>query len=653
DLVSILLAGTEETRNSVAESSPGQYEHILEACPLQQPNLELLREMKKVTCSQDPKTKADMLDAVIVAAQVIIEHCKKLKYEKSIAIFTDAKDAINWEDFEAVSGALKQNDISLLITGIDADMTGHAVENNKYWRSLTEETNEGDISSIEERLHEIQRPRGKEVKAIPSFRGFFYIGEPAHEACLAVHVHMYLRVKCLTSPLTPHKHSAVSEGPTFSVISETEHHILTPENPDCFETKVDKDDLEKAYRFGKDRVKVSAEESEFAKPNTKKGLYLLETVDKDSVPRYYLKGSPYVLVAGTHRTENSGKAVASFAQALYETDRVAIVKYVYKDGGSPKLGVLLPLFDGPCRLLIFVEIPFANDISPSPETKLPERTEDSDTSKSLVKELIQSMDLNKLNEGNTEYLDVQNTHNPFYWRMSEFIKGRALDPNCSLPDLPNDFDEQLSVHPSLLKSLDEVTQKMSDHFKIEEIEQKKEPAKEEEIQRLVPMEDVLFNNKMDKTARSSNLSQTEISENEPIEDFNYLMSNSSIENIDLVIDCLKAMRAATISKGHGAEIFNNILHDIKEHYQRNSDTTTYKELWELLKSINITLVTCEDTKEDTVQQLGLSDAKNFFAENTNTQDLATSNDDDLLDDSLDMDELVSHIEDLLSNESMN
>jgi ATP-dependent DNA helicase 2 subunit 2 len=56
-----------------------------------------------------------VLDAVIIAIQMIVTHCKKLKYEKCVAVFTDAKHKIDWLDYEAISGALQENNITLLI----------------------------------------------------------------------------------------------------------------------------------------------------------------------------------------------------------------------------------------------------------------------------------------------------------------------------------------------------------------------------------------------------------------------------------------------------------------------------------------------------------------------------------------------------------
>lgn len=56
-----------------------------------------------------------VLDALIVAIELIATHCKKLKYTKRIVIFTDNQSEIDWLDLAAVGDMLKNTEIELIV----------------------------------------------------------------------------------------------------------------------------------------------------------------------------------------------------------------------------------------------------------------------------------------------------------------------------------------------------------------------------------------------------------------------------------------------------------------------------------------------------------------------------------------------------------
>lgn len=63
-----------------------------------------------------------------------------------------------------------------------------------------------------------------------------------------------------------------------------------------------------------------------------------------------------MVAAGVHRPTESGMAISAIAYALHETDTLAFVKYVSKDDGAPKIGLLFPCFDENITLLQYVEV---------------------------------------------------------------------------------------------------------------------------------------------------------------------------------------------------------------------------------------------------------------------------------------------------------
>lgn len=56
-----------------------------------------------------------MLDAVIVATQMIRDHCRHLKYEKRIILITDNHNKIDWLDLDDVASILRDINAQLTV----------------------------------------------------------------------------------------------------------------------------------------------------------------------------------------------------------------------------------------------------------------------------------------------------------------------------------------------------------------------------------------------------------------------------------------------------------------------------------------------------------------------------------------------------------
>ncbi|KAG1445151.1 hypothetical protein G6F56_010012 [Rhizopus delemar] len=365
-------------------------------------------------------------------------------------------------------------------------------------------------------LTDINRPRVKEIRPTPGLRGFLYFGDPKDVNYLSISVNMYLHVKDVKRPCAFRKYSTLSKGPTNGVQHEKKYFVGTPNDSNEHAKQVERLELEKAYRFGTRSVKVTEEDVIFSKLKTQKGLFVLEIVPRDSVPRYYLTSNSYLLTAGTYATDQAGATIAALAQRFHEMDKVGIARYVYKDGGSARLGVLFPFFDNKLRLLQFVEVPYIGDIKRTVFPVKPKQDINVEEEK-LLEEMIRSVYLNELNEAGEHYLDPKNTYSPTFWKQSQLIKDRAMNPNCPFPKMPHYFDAQMKVHESFRETLDRIGVKISSQFDLKKEEEEKE--EEEEIKKMVPINDLIFRNKLEKIQRSSDTKTLEISSNTPVEDF--------------------------------------------------------------------------------------------------------------------------------------
>ncbi|RCH83904.1 ATP-dependent DNA helicase II subunit 2 [Rhizopus azygosporus] len=688
DFTSILLAGTLNTDNVCADQldTPDQYQNISTLYPLQQTTLSILRQLIKIQPVSDSNIKVDVLDAVIVAIQMILAYCKKLKYEKCIAVFSNAKDPIDWRDYHDIAAVLRDNNIVMLFNGVDYHeykdpMCIKEIEMNyDFWIKLASQTPDGRVCHINETYEEINQIQVKEVRPTPSYRGYLYLGSPSKNHFLAISVFMYLRVKEVKMPSSK-KYSSLSQGPTYDVVPEKIYTVSntgesktdgidTTEEEDYI--TVSRDELEKAYRFGKQVVKVSPEEEEYGKLKTKKELSILEFVPASTFRRYYLKGHPYIVSAGSYCSEESAVAISALAHALHETDTLALVRYVYKDDSAPKLGVLFPLFEKDISLLHYVELPFSEDVHPYTFPSPPKDISDDTKGSQLIDELIDTMDLNKLTDihGN-KYLDPNDTFNPIFWRVNKAIKARALDPNAAIPELGKEFQVQYNTPDAFKESLMFTAARLQDHFQIKKGMEKKrkyEQANDEASFKLTPIDELVQKNKQTKIQHSNGDVQN-ITINTPIDDFKAMSKEANNDHlprllaveqlskivIELVtrsfgsqnyqkaIECLQVMRNTAVEEEE-AKTFNATLNQLKGWCELSNKTSPRRQFWEMLKGNKLTLITQEESKDADVQHLTKNDALKFFDEEAgSTEPMILSTQEDA-EDMFDVDDLLNQME---------
>ncbi len=107
--IGMLLLGSRETDNNLC--SEGDYLYIRECRPIQQVDADMYKMILRVTHDVDA---GDWLDAVIVAMDMIMNHCGQRKFEKRIVLITNASKPVRDSDqFGAVSRALLDHDIRL------------------------------------------------------------------------------------------------------------------------------------------------------------------------------------------------------------------------------------------------------------------------------------------------------------------------------------------------------------------------------------------------------------------------------------------------------------------------------------------------------------------------------------------------------------
>lgn len=93
------------------------------------------------------------------------------------------------------------------------------------------------------------------------------------------------------------------------------------------DTPVDSENLTKAYRYGKNIVPFAKLHEDQMKYKATKCLRLLGFLERSAIPRHYFMTSVEAVTAAPG-DEAAAVALSALTQALLETDRIAICRYV-------------------------------------------------------------------------------------------------------------------------------------------------------------------------------------------------------------------------------------------------------------------------------------------------------------------------------------
>ncbi|KAI8647826.1 SPOC like C-terminal domain-containing protein [Parasitella parasitica] len=672
DMVAVLLAGTPESHNILNDTTPEQYQGVTSMGPISQPNVDLLKRIQNLSTSSEDTSPADVFDSVIVASQMIREHCRNLKYEKRIILITNNHNKIDWLDLDDVAGMLKDLNAQLTIIGTDysrlsdPDCPEDIALNYKNWQIFIDKADTaGEILSLQTAYEITQEDSAKEVRPTPSFRGYLYIGDP-HENnhVVGISIHMFIRTKTVPLP-RGHKYSAHSEGPTHKVEPDALYKFDTTANAETSltadeidETVVeDKTRLEQAFRFGKTAILISRDEVVSNNFSSRKEMTVIGFIDKNQFKRHYIYSNAYILTAGSYNVAQSSLALSAFAKALYDEQSYAVVRYVQKDDGQPRIGLLLPEDregeEDVEYLLQYYDLPFAEDIRDYKFKSVADPKASDPKSINLMDSLIDSMELDNTKKGR-DYLAPEYLYNPILWRFNKAIKNRALNPDAPIPDIKEsarcqfeiypDFKDKASEYCDLLASTLEVCKvidKGKGKRRMKGMGDTADPANAADISELLgnsksSQEGPIYapltpSEKAFRAAADDNHEVETVGMITPVEDFlailrkksevdqveiairgmvaaihKFLAMSFGNQNYPIVISCLKAFRE-NAAKEDAAASYNKHVREIKQWCNMPNKSSTRQELWKSLKTENLGLITneeCDDTDNlDTTREV--------------------------------------------------
>ena len=477
DEIALILFGTRDTVNDLAADN--QYQHITVAREMGLPDLNLLRYIENSIVPSG--STACFIDTLIVGMDVLIRaSLTKKNPEMRLVMFTDAASDFNDDQVDVVVDGLKQRNIAVQVVGIDfgedaeasdglaysggddndgdddndlsptqvrrrprrrphkhVDHAPRQVQGIQLLKQIVERV-EGQLFSFDSALEMVSQFRKPSVRQVTVFRG------PLEIADLKIPVWGYIRQRRAPLPTFKKLSGLVTYNPSDPnsgiVDRKVTYHLQNDE-----ETEVDKTDLAKGFKFGGSFVPWLQEDEDNMKLKTEKRLAVICFTDTDKIPRHHYMGGNLVSFVPAQDDESAAVGLSALCESLYERNKVAVVRYVFRTNAAPKLGILFPHVKSDYVSLFFVQIPFREDIRLFQLPSL-RRVKPTNAQLDAMDAFMQKMDLMTAytdEDGEEmEALQPKLTFNPVIQHIYQCVHHRAMNPDAPIPVL----DEMISKY---------------------------------------------------------------------------------------------------------------------------------------------------------------------------------------------------------------
>ncbi|RMZ87463.1 hypothetical protein DV736_g5308, partial [Chaetothyriales sp. CBS 134916] len=509
--IGVIGLGTDETENQMEAEEA--YQHISILTPIQQILLPELQRLAKVL--KPSKTdERDALSAIIIAVDVMMKHCKHLKFRKKIVLVTNGTGIIDDDDIESTAQQIQRNGIELVVLGIDfrdtdqclaegEDKPEGRLHNEETLRKLVDSCG-GIIGTMKEAIDDLDRPEMKLVRPMPTYKGQLRLGDPeTYDTAITIDVERYFKVSVRRPPTA--SAFAIRTGPSNS--SEGERGLATVHNEYKYfvvdksragnKLELNREDLAKGYEYGRTAVYISETDENITRLETTAGYEIMGFIPMENVERYMLIDNSNMLVA-PKGNDKAALALSSLIQALYIQESVVVARFVKKDIADPQITLLSPLVEPDFECLIENVLPFAEDMRTYrfppldkvltvsgkqltshrllPSSELQSAMDDFVDSMSLVGP--RSHDSNKDNSGedegekDEEAFALDDTFSPALHTIEGAIKHRAIYPQEPTPPKSRTF----MAYSQPPENIQEAAQAAVDRV-VKAAEVKKVPAK--------------------------------------------------------------------------------------------------------------------------------------------------------------------------------
>uniref|UniRef100_A0A8C3TYC8 X-ray repair cross-complementing protein 5 n=1 Tax=Catharus ustulatus TaxID=91951 RepID=A0A8C3TYC8_CATUS len=498
DEVAVVLFGTNGTCNNLA--SEDQYQNITVHRPLQLPDFDLLEDIQDVI--KAGSEQADFLDAIIVCMDLLQKQTIGKKYEKRhIELFTDLNSPVSEDQLGIIIANLKKTGISLQFflpfpVSVDdgigdksASVHAHVHKDTFPKKGLTEQQKEG-IDVVRKLMYTLDEEGG--LDEIYTFReslerlSMFKKMErrPIPWPCeLTIGPNLSIRIVAYKS-ITEEKVKklwAVVDAKTHRKEDVQKETVYCLNDDD--ETEVQKDDTIQGFRYGSDIVPFSKEDEEQMKYKTEGKCFSVLGFTRSSQVHYYM-GTQALKVFAAKNDENAAVAFSALVRALDELKVVAVVRYAYDRRSNPQVGVAFPYIKDAYECLIYVQLPYMEDLRQYVFSSLKNNKKYVPTADQLsaVDSLIDSMNL--VREDGETFEDLFKTSkipNPHFQRLYQCLQHKAFHPDKPLPSIEQHLLEMLEMPHVVRERCQAPLERVKALFPLKEVGKKKEEKTAQDI----------------------------------------------------------------------------------------------------------------------------------------------------------------------------
>lgn len=619
DEIGIVLFGTSETDNVLAEGNAGEYQNISVIRNLRTVNWDILMDIKEI---EEGKVDTDFIDALIVGMDMIEAQTKGKKFASfRVVLISNFTSEVSDNQLDIIAAGLKEkkmelNVISLKSFDYDNDkskdiktMADGLLSAEVVVQKLLQDV-EGDSFTFQDALPALTYYQKKSVNSAP-WNAELDIGPN-----FSIPITGYL--KCTEYKLKNWL-NCYAQDPNLTTLRATSFHLN-----DEAQTEIDKNNTVYAYRYGTSVIPYSEDDKKsMGYENKERGVKVLGFTKLDKIKRHYYCGDKCHYFVGSKANKEAQIALSAFIHALQETNMVAIVRYANSQRSAPRMGFLLPRIKPTYKCLVFIQLPFLEDIQHISFPSLDSNKKHIPNADQLkaVSNLMDAMDLSTAEKDEDgkgiEAFTIKDTSNPFLQRFFQCLQHRALNSKEPLPDFPDEFRNKLEAPDDLLEAAKPVIKQLKELFPLKEIVEKKEGRTGSKMfQNGKSTEDAENANKkphLDNSNLSSTVigTVTEVGSINPVGDFKALLSQGTIKFADAckqledatkrlfedsqggmlqnkAITCLQTYREESLKKKE-CVLFNQFL-----QYLKSWSTIKNKSVWLRILSEKIGLITKDE-----------------------------------------------------------
>uniref|UniRef100_A0A8D2NL20 X-ray repair cross-complementing protein 5 n=1 Tax=Zosterops lateralis melanops TaxID=1220523 RepID=A0A8D2NL20_ZOSLA len=589
DEVAVVLFGTNGTCNSLA--SEDQYQNITVHRSLKLPDFDLLEDIQNVI--KAGSKQADFLDAIIVSMDLLQKQTIGKKYEKRhIELFTDLNSPVSEDQLGIIIANLKKTGTSLQFflpfpASVDdgsgdasASVHAHMHRNTFPRKSLTEQQKQG-IDVVRKLMYTLDEEGGLEEiytfrESLERLSMFKKIErKPMPWPCqLTIGPNLSIRIVAYKS-VTEEKVKklwSIVDAKTFRKEDVQKETVYCLNDDD--ETEVQKDDIIQGYRYGSDIVPFSKEDEEQMKYKTEEKCFSVLGFTRSSQVHYYM-GSQALKVFAAKGDEYAAVAFSALVRALDELKMVAIVRYVYNRRCNPQIGVAFPHIKDAYECLIYVQLPYMEDLRQYVFSSLKNSKKYTPTADQLsaVESLMDSMNLvHEDGETSEDLFKPSKIPNPRFQRLYQCLQHKAFHPDKPLPPIDQHLLEMLEMPSVVRERCQAPLERVKALFPLKEVGKKKEEKTAQDIfkDNVNPAEDFRI------LVRKKNADFKDVSQ-QLINRIDQFLENKGSQYYMKGIDCIRVFReeAMKLSK---VQCFNDFLQALKSKLEDKA----LSDFWEIM-----------------------------------------------------------------------